>query len=96
MRQFLFLARRDDAAWQAPCEEEQRCQGQKGACSVHLNLKRFGYILREIEETRGQSRALNRYQEETLDKIRARMQNADDPPSIEELERFKGCALIIM
>ncbi|MEJ2416826.1 MAG: hypothetical protein P8Y45_07825 [Exilibacterium sp.] len=33
-----------DAAWQAPCEEEQRGQGQKGACSVHLNLKRFGYI----------------------------------------------------
>ncbi len=44
MRHFLFLARRDDAAWQVPCEEEQRCQGQKGACSVHLNLKRFGYI----------------------------------------------------
>ncbi len=46
---------RDDAAWLAPCEgasaanawsgwTEQRCQGQKGACSVHLILKRFGYI----------------------------------------------------
>ncbi|MEJ2442197.1 MAG: hypothetical protein P8Y42_01905 [Exilibacterium sp.] len=45
---------RDDAAWQAPCEgasaanawsgwTEQRGQGQKGACSAHLNLKRFGY-----------------------------------------------------
>ncbi|MEJ2417939.1 MAG: hypothetical protein P8Y45_13630 [Exilibacterium sp.] len=57
MRQFLFLARRDDAAWQVPCEgasaanawsgwTEQRGQGQKGACSVHLNLKRFGYSVR--------------------------------------------------
>ncbi|MEJ2446061.1 MAG: hypothetical protein P8Y42_21855, partial [Exilibacterium sp.] len=47
---------RDDAAWQAPCEgvsaanawsgwTEQRGQGQKGACSAHLNLKRFGYKL---------------------------------------------------
>ncbi len=55
VRQFLFLARRDVAAWQAPCEEEQRCQGQKGACSVHLNLKRFGYIVRS-EETKSLQR----------------------------------------
>jgi hypothetical protein len=44
VRQFLFLVRRDDAAWQAPCEEEQHSQGQKGACSGDLNSKRFGYI----------------------------------------------------
>ncbi|MEJ2418817.1 MAG: hypothetical protein P8Y45_18175, partial [Exilibacterium sp.] len=30
---------------------EQRCQGQKGACSVHLNLKRFGYIIIHISIT---------------------------------------------
>ncbi len=44
------------ARQQAPCEgasaanawsgwTEQRGQGQKGACSVHLNFKRFGYII---------------------------------------------------
>ena len=34
---FWFLARRDDAAWQAPCKEEQRSQGPKRPA----NTRRF-------------------------------------------------------
>ena len=50
MRQFLFLARRDDAAWQVPCKEKQHHQGQKETCLGHLNLNRCGYIVIQFFE----------------------------------------------
>jgi len=45
VRHFLFVARRDNAAWRAPWKEEQRRHGQKGACYKYLILKPFGYIV---------------------------------------------------
>ncbi|MEJ2419925.1 MAG: hypothetical protein P8Y45_24000, partial [Exilibacterium sp.] len=51
---------RDDAAWQAPCEEEQRGQGQKeAALCVPKSQTLWVYIFLNLKKTSQNGNSIN-------------------------------------